>query len=233
MSANAPAVEAVGLSRGFGSRWALAGVNLRLAGGRSLLIAGHNGAGKTTLLRLLATTLRPSAGTVHLGGVDSARDPLGARRHVAMLGHRSGLYPELSALENLTVAARLMGLGDGRTRALELLEKVGLAARANDPVREFSAGMKKRCALARVLLQDPAVVLLDEPYGQLDPSGFDLIDRFFADCRTQGRALIVATHLVERAAALLDSGLVLSSGTPAWVGPATGVPAALTAALAK
>ncbi|MCB9727461.1 MAG: heme ABC exporter ATP-binding protein CcmA [Deltaproteobacteria bacterium] len=222
----------MGLSRGFGSRWGLSGVNLRLHAGRSLLIAGHNGAGKTTLLRLLATTLRPTAGSVHLGGIDSGKDPLGARRQVAMLGHRTGLYPELTALENLTVAARLMGLEDHERRALELLDRVGLAGRARDPVREFSAGMKKRCALARVLLQDPAVVLLDEPYGQLDPSGFDLIDRFLRDCAAQGRALIVATHLVERAAALLDTGLVLASGRPVWVGPARELPPALTAALA-
>ncbi len=223
----------MGLSRGFGSRWALSGVNLRLAAGRSLLVAGHNGAGKTTLLRLLATTLRPTAGRVLLGGIDSERDPLGARGHVAMLGHRMGLYPELSALENLTVAARLMGLPNGQPRALELLDRVGLAARSRDPVREFSAGMKKRCALARVLLQDPSVVLLDEPYGQLDPKGFELIDRFLADCKAQGPALIVATHLVERAASLIDTGLVLQGGTPTWVGPATGVPEALTAALAR
>lgn len=223
------AIEAHGISRGFGARWALAGVNLRVAPGSSLLLAGHNGAGKTTLLRVLAGLLRPTSGTVRVGGVDPSVDLLGARRNVALVAHQGQHWTEMSARENLMVTARLLGTAEPRAACDAALARVDLADRASDVVRTFSAGMKKRLAFARVLLQDPKVVLLDEPWGQLDPAGFRFVDGLLAEMTGAGRAVIVATHLVERAGHLLDHGLLLDGGVPKWVGPADGLAAAMDA----
>ena len=213
------AVQADALSRGFGNRWALAGVNLRVRPGSSLLLAGHNGAGKTTLLRILGGLLRPTSGTLSICGIDPGKDLRGARRQVALIAHQGQHYLDLGAAENLRVAAHLLGRDESAIAGA--LERVGLADRADDAVRTFSAGMKKRLAFARILLQDPAVVLLDEPWGALDPAGFRFVDDLLREMTGDGRAVIVATHLVERAGALLDHGLLLEAGKPTWVGPAS------------
>jgi heme exporter protein A len=218
-----PALTARALSRGYGPRWALAGLNLELAAGRSLLVAGPNGAGKTTMLRLLAATLRPTSGTVEVLG----KAPADARDHLGLLSHRTHLYTDLSCLENLSVAARLGGRDATKDRLDALLERVGLAGRGATRVRECSAGMRKRLAFARLLEKDPDVVLLDEPYGQLDPRGFDFVDRLIADLSAAGRTLVMSTHLVGRAAPLLQSGLLLVDGRTTWVGPSGELPAAL------
>lgn len=226
------ALDASDLGRAYGPTWALSGVHVRLAPGASLLLAGSNGAGKTTLLRLLATTLRPTTGTLTVCGHDARRDPMAARRHLALLTHRTQLYGELSNRQMLAVTADLMGLPRDPSRDDHLLEEVGLAGKGDTLVRDDSAGMRKRLAFARLLIQEPEVVLLDEPYGQLDPLGFALVDRLIERFALEQRALVMSTHLVERAADLLDHGLVLGGGRPAWVGAAADLPPALHATIA-
>jgi len=227
------AVEATGLSRGYGQRWALAGLNLKLKRGGSLLIGGSNGAGKTTLLRMLATTLRPTSGSLRIFGLDPDRHALAVRRRLALLSHRTHLYDDLSAYETLSVAATLGGFESSRTYLEGLLERVGLQGRGGDTVRGFSAGMRKRLSFARLLLQKSDLILIDEPYGQLDPKGFEFVDALIEELVANGRTLVVATHLVERLAPRLHSGLVLHGGQMTWVGPAVGVPGALSEALAS
>ena len=227
------ALEATGLSRGYGQRWALAGFNLKLKPGGSLLIGGSNGAGKTTLLRMLATTLRPTSGTLRIFGLDPDAEPLAVRRRLALLSHRTHLYDDLTAFETLSVAASLGGFVSTRAHLDGLLDRVGLAGRGGDAVRGFSAGMRKRLSFARLLLQEPDVILIDEPYGQLDPKGFDFVDALIDELVAAGRTLVVATHLVERMAPRLGSGLVLHGGEMVWVGPAADVPSALAKALAS
>ncbi|MCB9556309.1 MAG: heme ABC exporter ATP-binding protein CcmA [Deltaproteobacteria bacterium] len=222
-----PLVIGSNLGRRYGSRWALAGANLQLRSGRSLLIGGHNGAGKTTLLRILATTLRPTRGELIIDGIDVARDPIAARQRIGMLAHQSGLYPELTAIENLRVVGRLLGIDAVEDRAAAMLKRVGLGGRERDRLREFSAGMRKRLAFAKLLLQDPQLVLLDEPYGQLDPQGFDFVDGLLKSLVAEGRAVVVVTHLVERVAPQLHSGLLLDGGEMRWTGVAAELPAAM------
>lgn len=222
------AVRADALSRGFGDRWALAGVNLRMRAGSSLLLAGHNGAGKTTLLRILAGLLRPTSGAVLIGGVDPSKDLREARRKVALVAHQGQHYLDLSAGENLALVAGLLGRTDAE--AASALDRVSLTDRSDDAVRTFSAGMRKRLAFARILLQAPDVVLLDEPWGQLDPAGFRFVDELLAEFCAEGRAVIVATHLVDRAGHLLEHGLLLDDGKPVWVGTAGELPAAMSEA---
>jgi heme exporter protein A len=218
-----PLLVASGLSRRFGDRWAVAGVNLRLSAGRSLLLAGHNGAGKTTLLQLLAGLLRPTAGTLTLDRGGRGGPP----PRVGLIGHRGGHWQDLGADEHLRIDAHLLGRRFDRAEARALLARVGLDGRDREPVRQFSAGMSKRLSLARLLYQDPEVVLLDEPYGKLDHDGTALMDGVVDELVARGKALVMATHLVSHVAHRLHSGLVLDGGEMRWVGPASGVPAIL------
>jgi heme exporter protein A len=188
------------------------------------MVAGRNGSGKSTLLRVLATAIRPTRGWARVGGIDLATDRDEVRRRSALLGHASYTYDALTALENLRIAARFLDRPYGREPLRAALGEVGLAERADDAVETFSAGMRKRLALARVLMQDAHVVLLDEPYGQLDPPGFRLVDRFFARLRERGKTVLMATHLLERGADLCDEGLVLEGGRVAWTGTAADLP---------
>ena len=214
------AVETTGLSRRYGRRWALSDVSLAVPEGSIVMLAGRNGSGKSTLLRVLATALRPDHGSARVGGHDIRSERDLVRRKAALLGHHSFHYEALSARENLEVAASFLG----RPYREELLARVGLATRADDPVLSFSAGMRKRLALARVLLQDASVVLLDEPYGELDPPGFALLDGVIDELRARGSSVIMATHLVEHGQRLCDHALLLEEGRLVWSGPAGEMP---------
>lgn len=223
-SRNPLAVAAEGLCRRYGRRWALVDVSFELAEGRALMIAGRNGSGKSTLLRLLATAIRPDRGRARVAGHDVLEAREQVRRNVALLGHDSHQYEAFSALENLQVAARFLGRDASRAALLPLLSEVALEERADDAVHTFSAGMRKRLALARTLLQEARVVLLDEPYGELDPPGFRLVDRLFDKLKGRGTSILMATHLLDRGAALCDDGLVLEEGRLSWQGPAGALP---------
>jgi heme exporter protein A len=224
MSTPALAVDAAGLCRRYGRRWALVDVSLQAPPGCVVMVTGRNGSGKSTLLRILSTAIRPDRGTARVAGFDVRRQTDAVRRRVALLSHHSYLYEALTALENLEVAARFLGVPAGREALEERLAAVDLADRADDPVSTFSAGMRKRLSLARTLLRDSAVVMLDEPYGQLDPPGFRLVDRIVGSLRDRGVAVLVATHLLERGASLADLGVILEAGRLVWSGPAAELP---------
>jgi heme exporter protein A len=218
------AVVARGLSRRYGRRWALVDVSFELPRGSSAMLAGRNGSGKSTLLRLLASAIRPDHGEARVLGQDLCGERELVRGCTALLSHASYLYESLSALENLQIAARFLGRDAARAALLPLLSEVELDMRADDAVQTFSAGMRKRLALARTLLQDAGLVLLDEPYGELDPPGFRLVDRLFGTFKARGTSVLMATHLLERGAALCDEGLVLDAGRLRWRGPARELP---------
>jgi heme exporter protein A len=218
------AVDASGLCRRYGRRWALVDVSLQIPSGTVVMITGRNGSGKSTLLRVLSTAIRADRGTARLAGFDLRTATQKVREQVALLSHSSWLYEALSALENLQVAARFLGRDPGREALLPLLEEVGLAHRADDSVETFSAGMRKRLSLARTLLQEASVVLLDEPYGQLDPPGFRLVDSLLDRLRQRGTTVLMATHLLERGSDLCDLGAILEEGRLQWFGPAAELP---------
>ncbi len=211
-----PVVHTRDLCRRYFTRWALARVDLDLMPGERLVVMGSNGSGKTTLLRLVSTATQHTRGTLRLFGRDPAREPEAVRERLALLTHLPSLYDDLSGEENLRVLARLL------RKPLDVspwLEKVGLDTRP-DPVRGYSAGMRKRLSFARLLLQEPELALIDEPYGQLDPEGFRLVDRLVNELSDKGTTVILASHLVERAARLCDRGLLLHQGLPRWSGTA-------------
>lgn len=207
-----------GLGRRYGRRWALAHVSFALTPSTTAMLIGQNGAGKSTLLRVLATALRPDRGRVLVGGFDVVANASEVRRSMAIIGHADYLYDALTAEENLRVVAqhmRMKGRGFG-----SLLERVGLGPRARDLVSTFSAGMRKRLAFARLLLQEPRLVLLDEPYGALDPSGFDMVDDIVRSLQRSGATLIISTHHWERVAQLASEALLLEEGQLVWRGNA-------------
>jgi heme exporter protein A len=218
------AVQSRGLCRRYGRRWALVDVTFDIEAGSVVMLTGRNGSGKSTLLRCLSTAIRPDRGSAAVGGHDVVQHREQVRRQVASLSHYTYLYEPLTALDNLRIAARFLGRPDDRESLQGLLAEVGLADRADDAVMTYSAGMRKRLALARTLLQEARVVMLDEPYGQLDPPGFRWVDRLFASLKAQGKTVLVATHQVERVSHLCDLGLVLEEGRLRWFGPAADLP---------
>jgi len=218
------AVETVGLGRRFGRRWALAEVTLKVPRGARVMLTGRNGSGKSTLLRVVSSVLSPDRGTVRVSGHDVMEERESVRRQIALLSHSSGLYEALTALQNLQVAARFLGLDAGRPALLERLARFGLAPRADDAVSTFSAGMRKRLALARTMMQPAAVVLLDEPYGELDVDGFALVDGLLDTMRREGRTVLMSTHLLERGRELCDHAVALEDGRLMWSGPAGELP---------
>ena len=154
------------------------------------------------------------------------------RQSTSLLGHRTHLYEPLTALENLAIAARFLRADARRPVLLERLEQVGLAHRADDPVQTFSAGMRQRLALARVLQQEARIALLDEPYGHLDAVGCQFVDRVLQGLRARGATVLMATHLLQRGRALCDRALVLEEGRLVFAGAAADLPEPTGAAAA-
>jgi len=183
------AIVCDGLGRRFGERDALAGLDLAVGAGETVLVTGPNGAGKTTLLRILATVLRPSSGRVAVAGNELPARAADVRREVGYAGHDPLAYPDLTARENLELYAALYSVPEARVA--EELDRVGLDGRRGDRAAELSRGMLQRLALARVGLHRPSIVLLDEPTAGLDAEGRDVLRRFLAE---PGRTIVVATH---------------------------------------
>jgi heme exporter protein A len=206
----APALQLHEVSKRFGARWALVRLSLTVRRGTALLLTGHNGSGKTTLLRVLATAVRPSAGKVEVLGVDAARDPESVRAQVGLLGHANYVYEDLSGLENLAVLARL--LGEPASAGSEALERLGLSPKDDRPVRTYSAGMRRRLALARLFLKQPAVALLDEPFVELDPAGVSELEARIRELHAAGTTLVLATHHIEQGLQLCTDRLHLEQG---------------------
>lgn len=210
--APANAVDILDVSRRFGRRWALARLSYSLPRGASLLLTGHNGSGKTTLLRTIATALRPTAGKLRVFGLDAVADRDEVRARVGLLSHASFLYEDLTAEQNLALLARLLGAEAPLELARTLLTRVGLTQRSGNPVRQFSAGMRKRLAIARLLLKAPQLALLDEPFGELDPAGIHQMEEIIGELKASGTTLILATHLVEQGQSLCELRLHLQDG---------------------
>jgi heme exporter protein A len=210
-SASGPVLEVAGLARSYGEREALADVSLSLTAGQTLVVFGPNGAGKTTLLRVLATLLRPHAGTVTVLDCDLPDDAWRVRGRIGLLGHEPLLYRELSPRENLRFHARLHGVGPARVE--ELLEALAIAHRAGEPLRTLSRGMVQRVAVARAVLHDPTLLLLDEPRANLDPAAIELVEPLIG--RDSGRTRVISSHDPGGGLAEADLVLGLRDGRPA------------------
>jgi len=213
-----PVVEGRGVGRRFAGVTALRDVDLSVAAGEAVAVFGPNGAGKTTLLRLLATVLRPSAGTLRLFERPLEDGGAQARRRIGLLSHRSFLYPDLTPVENLEFYARMFRVPQAAARVRDLLEQVGLAGWAHRPLRTLSRGMEQRCALARVLLHEPDLLLLDEPFSGLDLDAGTTLSGLLQRERARGSAWLMTTHEIGRAFELCTRALILVRGRLVWDG---------------
>jgi heme exporter protein A len=207
-----PALAVRALTKRFGSRIAVQAVEFSLRQGACLALFGPNGAGKTTLLRLLAGLLRPDAGDVLHAGV-RVRGESAARARVGLISHQSMLYAPLTARENVEFFARLYGLQDPRAATMRALGTMGVLDRADVPVRTLSRGLQQRVSIARAIVHDPEVLLLDEPYSGLDESGAASLTAVLQSLRSRGATLVIVTHNVGEGLALATHAAIMRDGS--------------------
>jgi heme ABC exporter ATP-binding subunit CcmA len=200
------------LSKIFGLRPVLRGVDLQISAGEWVALFGANGAGKSTLLRLLAGLARPTTGQVLINGLDLAKKGQQVRPLLAYLGHRPLLYPQLTALENLRFFADLYRVPNAEPQCQALLERVNLARFANEATAGFSRGMQQRLALARILIHQPRLLLLDEPWTGLDVQGSELLDAILCERHQAGCTILFTTHDLAHGRALAQRSMVLRGG---------------------
>jgi len=213
-------LRARGLARRYGRSWALRGLDLDLEAGEAVALLGANGAGKSTLLTLLATLHRPTEGELRIFDMDPQRNHPHVRSRLGYVAHATLLDDGLTARENLAYFARLFGLSRVDEVVDANLERSGLKGRADDRVAGFSRGMRQRLSLARALLHDPELLVLDEPFTGLDSPGCrDLALRLKAE-KEKGRAVILATHQLERVLSWCDRALLLHRGRKVEEAPA-------------
>jgi sodium transport system ATP-binding protein len=215
-------IRVEGLERRFGAVQAVAGVGFEAGDGRITGLLGPNGAGKSTTLRILYTVLHPDAGTAVIDGVDVESDPLAARRRIGVLPHGAGIYPQLTARENIDYFGRLHGLAGAAlaARAEALIAELDLGALADRRAKGFSQGERIKVALARALVHAPKNLLLDEPTNGLDVMATRALRALILKLRAAGHCILFSSHVMQEVAALcddiviVDKGRVVAAGTP-------------------
>jgi heme exporter protein A len=211
-------IETSALRRRFAEVTALHGLDLTVGAGEAVAIFGPNGAGKSTLLRLLATLLRPSAGALRLFERPVNDGGTAARRRTGFLSHQSFLYPDLTPTENLEFYARMFGVSGVAARVRTLIDRVGLRGWAHRPVRTLSRGLEQRCALARALVHEPELLLLDEPFTGLDVDASAMLAAMLRETHARGTTLLMTTHDMARGFEICRRGIILNRGRLVWDG---------------
>src|SRR3954447_10328906 len=212
------AVQTIGLGKRFGSRAALDGVDLDVPRGVAFGFLGANGAGKTTLIRLLLGLAEPTGGSMRVLGRDISRDGAAALSRVGAIIEEPRFHPHLTGRENLHIHAAARERSS-HERIDGALARVGLAARADDRVKTYSLGMRQRLGVARCLLADPELLILDEPMNGLDPAGILEFRRLMRDLVAEGRTVLLSSHLLDEVektcdvAAIVDQGRIVAQGT--------------------
>jgi heme ABC exporter ATP-binding subunit CcmA len=213
------AVLVEGLHKSYGDWPVLRDLNLSVNWGEFVVLFGANGTGKTTLLRVLSTQARPESGIVNVAGYDSIRRADSVRRRVGVVGHGEFLYEDLTCRENLVFYGRLFRIGQVRSRVEEVLARVGLTRRADHRVKTLSHGMRKRVAIARAILHQPQVLLLDEPEGGLDQESVAMLGSLLGEWTNAGRTVVMTTHNVDLGLSWAHRVAVLSHGGLRWWKP--------------
>lgn len=217
------AVETTGLSKSFRKRVAVQPIDLEVPAGSLFGYLGPNGAGKTTTIRMLLGLARPTAGSARLLGAPVPRGLAGIRKRLGSVLENPAFYPRLSGRKNLRVLARMAGDRAAARRVDELLDRVGLADRANDRVRTYSHGMRQRLGLAAAMLHDPELIVLDEPATALDPAGMRDVRGMLAALRDEGRTLFISSHLLSEVELICDRVCVVSKGRQVYQGTLVGL----------
>jgi heme exporter protein A len=214
------AIELHGVAKLYGRTVALRALSLRLEAGQTLALLGPNGSGKTTLLKIMAGAITPTLGRGSIFGRDMLTERAALRGEIGLLASETFLYDDLTAAENLRFIATMASRKVKQDDLAGVLTEVELLPHADERVRSFSSGMRRRLALARLLLLRPRLLLLDEPYNSLDASGVELVDRVVRGAMQEGRAAVLATHDMERALGIADLVVALDQGAVRYSGPA-------------
>ncbi len=217
------AIKVQSLTKSFGTRQALRGIDLEIESGKSVVIFGPNGAGKTTLIRILATIMNPSSGTILVDGLDLRSHAGEIRRRIGIVTHLTLLYNNLTAYENLEFYGRMFDVPELKKRIQELVSLVGMTARLHDRVATLSRGMQQRISIARALLHKPTILLLDEPETGLDQEAIPLIWDTMPDKTGRKRTVILTTHNMERGFELGERMLILDKGKIVYEGARGGL----------
>ena len=207
-----PAIEVRGVSKAYGRSIALNSLDLDVSWGRTLTVFGPNGSGKTTLIKILATLSKPDAGTINIAGLDARRDGPYARRLIGVMTHDPLLYDDLTARENLRFTARMFGLEDPNERIESLSTQLDITPRLDQRVGTLSHGWKKRFSLARALLHDPPVLLMDEPESGLDEQALTGLGEVLREESVLRRTVVLTTHNFERGLEFGDEVAILARG---------------------
>ncbi len=210
------AIEVQRLVKSYGEHNALRGTDLRVKWGESLAIFGPNGAGKTTLINVLATLIRPTSGDAWIGGFNLKEDADMVRRQIGVVTHETLLYNDLSAYENLRFYGKMYDIPNLTERIHQLLAQVGLTSRLHDRVRAFSRGMQQRLAIARALIHDPPILLLDEPGTGLDQQASSMLGDILSSMADRQRTVVMTTHSLEYGLALSSRVAILTEGRIAY-----------------
>ena len=218
-----PAIRTEGLTKTFGSRLTLRGIDLEVYQGESVVIFGPNGAGKTTLLKVLATIMNPSSGKVFVAGLDSKASPEKARRCIGIVTHHTFLYGNLTAYENLDFYSRLYDVPDRQERIRMLVDMVGMTDRLHHRVATFSRGMQQRISIARSLIHRPSIMLLDEAETGLDRQATSMLWESMITEGEQKRTVILTTHDLERGLEVSERVIILDKGKIVSDGPKQGL----------
>ena len=205
-------VEVEGVTKAFGPRMALKGVDLRLKKGEFLTIFGPNGAGKTTLIKMVATLTQPTAGKIRIGGLDARKQPSDVRRLIGVVSHDSMLYGNLTAYENLEFFGKMFDVPNLKEKVSSLLSQVGLSANRDQRVATFSHGMQKRLSIARAFVHDPPLLLLDEPETGLDQQGIAMLMGTLQALGAGQRTILMTTHSLERGLRSCSRVAILAHG---------------------
>jgi ABC-2 type transport system ATP-binding protein len=216
-------IRTVGLQKRFGRFLAVQGIDLHVKKGEVFGFLGPNGAGKTTTMKMIAGLLKPTAGTVHIDGIDTAVDPVGAKRRIGYIPDRPYLYERLTGHEFLAFVGGVYGMEEQaiRARSDELLTFIGLGNFGDELIEGYSHGMKQRLTLAAALLHKPPLLVIDEPMVGLDPAGAMLIKKVFRRYAEEGRTVFVSTHTLEVAEAICDRVAIVNEGRIATQGTVT------------
>jgi heme exporter protein A len=205
-------ITAEAVTKSFGGFEALRGIDLNIKKGEFVTLFGPNGAGKTTLIKLLSTLAKPSSGKLTVSGYDTSRQAGKVRASVGVIAHDPFLYENLSAFENIKFFGDMYGLPDSGSRSEELIKLIGLGTRIHDLVRTFSRGMKQRLSVARAIVHDPSVLLLDEPYTGLDQKGAQMFGSTLEWLKSHQRTILMTTHNIEEGLQLSDRVGIITSG---------------------
>lgn len=205
-------IQTKSLTKTIGDKEILRGVNLTIATGESIAILGPNGAGKSTILKIIGGLLKPSSGEITIDSKDLKENEIEIKNNIGYLGHNSFLYEHYTPLENLQYFGKLYGVSNLEEKAIQLIDKVGLKIFLHEPIRSFSRGMNQRLAIARAILHQPKILLLDEPYTGLDQQAVKILNRVIIDMQEQGVTILMVSHDFHHVVQTCNRAIIIKHG---------------------